>query len=86
MLSALDIVGIEEPASALYIGDHETDIACAVNTNRDLLAMGRECRFLSVAALYVDGRPGDWSLAPDYRVYQPEEISQLVDNLCVEHE
>ncbi len=42
LLNALDIIGIEEPATALYIGDHETDILCAVNTNRDLVAMGRD--------------------------------------------
>ena len=85
LLSALDIVGIEEPATALYIGDHETDTLCTVNTNRDLIAMGRDCRFLSVAALYHNGNHGvEWSVAPDYRVYRPDEITQLVDRLCVE--
>jgi len=85
LLSALDIVGIEEPATALYIGDHETDILCAANTNRDLVAVGREFRFRSVAALYLDGtNHADWSVAPDHRVYSPSEIPQLVDHLCVE--
>lgn len=85
LLSALDIVGLEEPATALYIGDHETDILCSANTNRDLVAMGRDFRFLSVAALYLNGHHGaDWSVAPDYRVYAPSEITQLVDDLCVE--
>lgn len=87
LLSALDIVGIEEPATALYIGDHETDIICSANTNRDLMAMGRDCRFLSVAAFYLDGNNGaEWSVAPDYRVYRPGEINQLVDRLCVNTE
>ena len=87
LLSALDIVGIEEPATALYIGDHETDIICSANTNRDLMAMGRDCRFLSVAAFYLDGNNGaEWSVAPDYRVYQPGEINQLVDRLSVNTE
>ena len=85
LLSALDIVGIEEPATVLYIGDHETDILCAVNTNRDLVALGREFRFRSVAALYLEGtNHTNWSVAPDYRVYRPGEIAQLVDGLCVE--
>ncbi len=85
LLSALDIVGIEEPATVLYIGDHETDILCSANTNRDLVAMGREFRFRSVAALYLSGDHGaDWSVAPDYRVYSPREIAQLVDGLCVQ--
>jgi phosphoglycolate phosphatase-like HAD superfamily hydrolase len=85
LLNALDIVGIEEPASLLYIGDHETDMLCAAATNRDLAAMGRDYRFLSVAALYQNGNRGvEWSVTPDYRVYRPSEISQLVDNLCVD--
>lgn len=82
LLGALDIVGIEEPASALYIGDHETDMLCAANTNRDLVAMGREVRFVSVAALYADGRrPSDWRVVPDHRVHEPAEIGRLVDTL-----
>jgi len=84
LLSALDIIGVEEPATALYIGDHETDILCATNTNRDLVAIGRELRFLSVAALYLDDTSHlNWSIAPDYRVYSPSEIAQLVEGLCV---
>jgi HAD superfamily hydrolase (TIGR01549 family) len=84
LLSALDIIGIEEPATVLYVGDHETDILCATNTNRDLVAIGRELRFLSVAALYLDGTNHlNWSIAPDYRVYSPSEIAQLVEGLCV---
>jgi len=84
LLAALDILGIEEPASALFIGDHETDIVCAANANRDLLAMGREFCFVSVAAHYLNGSDSaNWAVAPDYRVYRPSEISQLVDRLCV---
>jgi len=85
LLSALDILGIEEPASALFIGDHETDIICATNANRDLTAMGRDLRIVSVAAHYMSGGVSpEWSVAPDYRIYRPEELSQLVDHLCVE--
>ena len=85
LLSALDILGIEEPASALFIGDHETDVVCTANANRDLVAMGRDFCFVSVAAHYLSGGDGaGWSVAPDYRVYRPSEISQLVDRLCVE--
>jgi len=86
IFNALDILGIEEPASALFIGDHETDIICATNANRDLTAMGRDLRIVSVAAHYLSGGDSsEWSVAPDYRVYDPKEIGQLVDHLCVEH-
>ena len=85
IFSALDILGIEEPASALFIGDHETDIICATNANRDLTAMGRDLRIVSVAAHYMSGGESpEWSVAPDYRVYRTEELGQLVDRLFVE--
>lgn len=85
IFNALDILGIEEPASALLIGDHETDIVCAANANRDLTAMGRDLRIVSVAAHYLNGGASHaWSVVPDHRVYHPEEIGQLADLLCVE--
>lgn len=85
LLGAIDILGIEEPASALFIGDHTTDIICAANANRDLVAMGRDLRFISVGAHYQGGSDGaGWSIAPDYRAYRPSDISQLVARLCVE--
>lgn len=85
LLSALDILGVEEPACALFIGDHETDIICATNANRDLTAMGRDLRIVSVAAHYMssDDSP-EWSVAPDHHIYHPEELGQLVDQICVE--
>ncbi len=85
VFNALDILGIEEPASVLFIGDHETDIICAARANRDLTAMGRDLRVVSVAAHYLSGgESSEWSVAPDHRVYHPAEIGQLVDDLCVE--
>lgn len=84
LFNALDILGIEEPASALYIGDHETDIICAANANRDLTAMGRDLHIVSVAAHYLSAENGaHWSVAPDHRVDHPVEIGQLVESLCV---
>ena len=79
LLRALEILGVEEPATALYIGDHETDILCAANANRDLTAMGHELWFRSVAVFYAgNGNHTDWTVAPDHRVDRPWEITQLV--------
>jgi beta-phosphoglucomutase-like phosphatase (HAD superfamily) len=84
LLQALDILGIEEPASALSIGDHETDTLCAVNANRDLVAMGRDLRVISVAAGFVDGNSSaEWSVAPDCRVDRPGDLRQLVRRYSV---
>jgi HAD superfamily hydrolase (TIGR01549 family) len=84
LFRALEILGIEEPATALYIGDHEGDIRCAANANRDLTALGHELWFRSVAALYSsNGRHHRWRTAPDYRIEDPAEIAQLVASLDV---
>ena len=82
LLRAIDDLGVAEPATALFIGDHEADIQCAANANRDLTAIGRDLRVISVAAHFVDGGSGMHSrVAPDHRVYHPAEIVDLVDRL-----
>ncbi len=82
LLRALEILGVEEPATILYIGDHETDIRCAANANRDLVAMGHELWFQSVAALFFDTEADRaWTIQPDHRIEHPAEIAQLVDTL-----
>jgi len=86
LLRALDILGIEEPATALYIGDHVSDVICASNANRDLLAMGHELWFRTVAAHFLDRRDGaGWEVAPDHRIFRPAEIGQLIADLPVVH-
>jgi HAD superfamily hydrolase (TIGR01549 family) len=82
LLRALDILGIEEPATVLYVGDHETDIRCAANANRDLVAMGHELWFRSVAAHFIDGDASpSWTIQPDHRVDHPAEVARLVETL-----
>ena len=50
-----------------YIGDHETDILCAVNTNEALKASGTDLNVITVGALYGTGTQTDnWSVQPDY--------------------
>jgi HAD superfamily hydrolase (TIGR01549 family) len=86
LLRALEILGIEEPAIALYIGDHETDMVCAANANRDLVAMGHELWFRSVAIQH-SGRSGvtRWKTPPDHQFGRPAEICQLVASLSVQN-
>jgi len=85
LFGALDILGIEEPACALYIGDHETDMLCAANANRDLAAMGRELWFRSIAIQHHrQGSVIRWNTAPDHQVGHPDEIRQLINSFCVQ--
>ena len=82
LLRAVDDLGVAEPASVLYVGDHEADVLCAANANRDLTALGREVRVISVAAFFLGRNHGTrWRVAPDHRVHHPDEIAAIVDNL-----
>lgn len=85
LMRALDIIGIEEPATALYIGDHETDMICAANANRDLLALGHELWFRTVEARFVNGNDSSsWSTYPDHQIGRPDEIRELIGELVVQ--
>ncbi len=50
-----------------YIGDHETDILCAVNTNEALKESGTNLNVITIGASYGTGTQTDkWSVQPDY--------------------
>ena len=50
-----------------YIGDHETDILCARNTNEALKDSGKNLNVITIGALYGTGTQTDnWSVQPDY--------------------
>ena len=53
--------------TVFYIGDHETDILCAVNTNKALKESGNNLNVITIGALYGTGTQTDnWSVQPDY--------------------
>ena len=79
LLAALDQLTGMAPGVALYIGDHETDIRCADEANRELAARGTELRVRSVAALWGDGASDrDWTVRPDHRAASPADVVALV--------
>jgi HAD superfamily hydrolase (TIGR01549 family) len=84
LFRAIEILGVEEPGSALFIGDHETDTICAANANRDLTALGHELRFRSVAANFlVEDAGSRWTSSPDHQVNRPSELGKLITDLRV---
>lgn len=85
LFRAIEILGVEEPATALFIGDHESDILCAANANRDLIALGHEIRFQSVAVDFLaNGNRSGWTVTPDHEVDAPAELGNLIAELRVE--
>lgn len=85
LFRAIEILGVEEPATALFIGDHESDILCAANANRDLIALGHELRFQSVAVNFLaNGGRSARTVVPDHEVDAPAELGNLIAELRVD--
>lgn len=62
-----------------YIGDHETDIQCAMNANRVL--RDTELKIYSIGALYgSDLNNSDWSVQPDYVAYRVQDIFSIIND------
>ena len=87
LLRTIDDLGISTPASVLFVGDHETDVLCAINANNEFRTIGRNLSVISVAAHFLNENDStSWTAAPDHRVYHPRDIAQLVRQLHVEED
>ena len=65
----------------LYVGDHETDVQCALNANNILSENKAEIKIISVGAFYgfnVD--TSGWSVLPDYQIQNAADIKSIVNN------
>ncbi len=67
------------PGWVLYIGDHETDVRCALHANRELEASGRAVRVKSVGVRFAaPDRADRWPLLPDYTARRPRDILRII--------
>ena len=67
--------------NVLYVGDHETDVQCALNANNILSENKAEIKIISVGAFYgfnVD--TSGWSVLPDYQIQNAADIKSIVNN------
>ena len=70
-----------KPGVVIYIGDHETDVRCAVNANNILSEMNPETKIISIGAFYgFDVDTSDWNVMPDYQAKIASDIKDIVDN------
>ena len=64
----------------LYIGDHETDIQCALNANNILIETNRDIKIISIGAFYgFDVDTSGWSVLPDYQIQNAADIKSIVN-------
>jgi len=65
--------------TVIYIGDHETDIRCALNANKVCENNGSNIRVISIGAFYdTDNNISNWKVQPDFAAERVENIIEIV--------
>jgi len=71
----------QETGTIIYIGDHETDIRCAVNANEVLKRDGR-IKVITLGALYdADTDISHWQVQPDFTAEKVGDIIEIVKRI-----
>ena len=81
LLMCLERLTNSRSGYVLYIGDHETDVKCALNANNILSKNKAGIKIISVGAFYgfkVD--TSKWSDLPDYQIQNAVDIKNIVNN------
>ncbi len=69
----------------LYVGDHETDVQCALNANNILSENKPEIKIISIGAFYgFDVDTSGWGVLPDYQIQNASDIKSIVNNFNYE--
>jgi HAD superfamily hydrolase (TIGR01549 family) len=75
-----------KPGVVIYIGDHETDVQCVLNTNNILSENKPGIKIISIGAFYgVDVDTSNWSVLPDYEIQNAADIQSIVNNFNQYH-
>lgn len=71
----------------IYIGDHESDVQCALNANNILSKSNPETKIISVGAFYgFDVDTSGWNVLPDYQVQNAADIKSIVNKYNGEYQ
>lgn len=77
LLACLARVSDADEGVVMYVGDHETDVRCAVNASKALSARGTGIRIVPVAAHFT-GVPAEvWGHPPDYAAGHPHDVIDI---------
>ena len=65
--------------TVIYIGDHETDIRCAINANKVYKENGSNIKVISIGAFYdADTNISSWKVQPDFVAEKVEDIVEII--------
>jgi len=66
----------------VYIGDHETDVQCAINANQQLTVNGSKLKVVTIGAFYCTGtNDSNWPSKPDYKTNNTKDIIKIIQGL-----
>ena len=75
-----------DSGTVIYIGDHETDIRCAINANKVLQNNERDIKVISIAAFYdADTNIYSWKVQPDFVAEKVDDIIEIIKTLELEY-
>ncbi len=81
LLMCIERVMDSRTGYVLYVGDHETDVQCALNANNILSENKAEIKIISVGAFYgFNVVTSGWSVLPDYQIQNAADIKSIVNN------
>jgi HAD superfamily hydrolase (TIGR01549 family) len=76
------LVHLKLNEKVLFIGDHETDAACAANANKKFSYKA----VFSAGAFYEKNDHSDlWKYKPDFKANHPDDIVEIADQLNNQH-
>jgi len=82
LLSCIEKLSAFDSGVVCYIGDHETDVQCALRANRVLMENKVDIRIISIGACYDYGKDAStWDVRPDYEAQKVEDILDIVDQI-----
>ncbi len=68
--------------TVIYIGDHETDIHCALNANNVYNENRSDLNVISIGAFYdIDSNISDWKVQPDFVADRVEDVIEIIERL-----
>ena len=69
----------QKRGTVIYIGDHETDIRCAINANKVYKENGSNFDVISIGAFYdADTNISNWKVQPDFVAERVEDIIEII--------
>ena len=68
--------------TVIYIGDHETDIRCAINANKVFKENGSTLIIISIGAFYdADANISNWKVQPDFVAEKVKDIIEIIETV-----